>query len=64
MTAAAGMLVLVLHVVLGVALQQAYDFVILSTVLQHYDLDHLQCTKPGDMLGSGDRLAAGRPGTS
>ena len=64
LTALAGMLVLVLHVVLGVALQQAYYIVILSTLLQHYYLDHLQFTKPGDLLGSGDRLLAGRAGAS
>jgi hypothetical protein len=28
--------------------------------LQHYYLDHLQFTKLGDMLGSGDHLLAGR----
>ena len=42
------------------ALQRAYDIVILSTVLQHHDLDHLQSTKLGDLPGSGDRLPAGR----
>ena len=60
LTAVAGMLVLILHAVAGVALQQAYYIVILSTLLQHYYLDHLQFTKLGDMLGSGDRLLAGR----
>ncbi|HWC27966.1 MAG TPA: hypothetical protein VG474_15355 [Solirubrobacteraceae bacterium] len=60
LTAAAGALVLVLHGVFGVALQQAYYIVILSTLLQHYYLDHLQFTKLGDMLGTGDRLLAGR----
>ncbi len=56
------MLVLVLHAVFGVGLQQAYYIVILSTLLQHYYLDHLQFTKLGDVLGSGDRLLAGRTG--
>ena len=56
LTGAAGALVLVIHGVLGVPLQQAYDIVILSTLLQHYYLDHLQFTKLGDMLGQGDRL--------
>ncbi|MBA3747370.1 MAG: hypothetical protein H0W96_07720 [Solirubrobacterales bacterium] len=60
LTAVAGMLVLVLHVVGGVELQKAYYIVILSTLLQHYYLDHLQFTKLGDMLGSGDRLLGGR----
>ena len=60
LTAVAGMLVLVLHGVFGVELQKAYYIVILSTLLQHYYLDHLQFTKLGDMLGSGDRLLAGR----
>lgn len=60
LTAAAGALVLVIHGALGVPLQQAYYIVILSTLLQHYYLDHLQFTKLGDMLGTGDRLLAGR----
>ncbi|MEY2442826.1 MAG: hypothetical protein QOJ46_2252 [bacterium] len=60
LTALAGMLVLVLHGVFGVELQKAYYIVILSTLLQHYYLDHLQFTKLGDMLGTGDRLLAGR----
>ena len=60
LTAAAGVLVLVIHGAFGVPLQQAYYIVILSTLLQHYYLDHLQFTKLGDMLGSGDRLLAGR----
>jgi hypothetical protein len=60
LTAAAGALVLVIHGLFGVPLQQAYYIVILSTLLQHYYLDHLQFTKLGDMLGSGDRLLAGR----
>lgn len=60
LTAVAGMLVVVLHVGFGVQLQKAYYIVILSTLLQHYYLDHLQFTKIGDMLGSGDRLPAGR----
>ena len=60
LTAAAAALVLVIHGVFGVPLQQAYYIVILSTLLQHYYLDHLQFTKLGDILGSGDRLLAGR----
>ena len=63
LTAVAGMLVLVLHGVFGVDLQKAYYIVILSTLLQHYYLDHLQFTKLGDMLGTGDRLLAGRAAT-
>jgi hypothetical protein len=59
LTALAGMLVLVLHSVFGVGLQKAYYIVILSTLLQHYYLDHLQFTKLGDILGTGDRLLAG-----
>ena len=47
---------LVIAGVFGVPLQQAYYIVILSTLLQHYYLDHLQFTKLGDMVGSGDRL--------
>ena len=60
LTLLAGALVLVIHGVFGVPLQQAYYIVILSTLLQHYYLDHLQFTKLGDMLGTGDRLLAGR----
>ncbi len=60
LTAVAAGLVLVIHVVFGVPLQQAYYIVILSTLLQHYYLDHLQFTKLGDVLGTGDRLLAGR----
>jgi len=60
LTAVAGALVLVIHGAFGVPLQKAYYIVILSTLLQHYYLDHLQFTKLGDMLGSGDRLLAGR----
>ncbi len=60
LTAAAGMLVLILHAGFGIELQKAYYIVILSTLLQHYYLDHLQFTKLGDMLGSGDRLLSGR----
>ncbi|MDX6690145.1 MAG: hypothetical protein QOG15_1602 [Solirubrobacteraceae bacterium] len=60
LTALAGSLVLIIHVALGVDLQKAYYIVILSTLLQHYYLDHLQFTKLGDMLGSGDRLLADR----
>jgi hypothetical protein len=60
LTAVAGMLVVLLHVVGGVELQKAYYIVILSTLLQHYYLDHLQFCKLGDMLGTGDRLLAGR----
>jgi hypothetical protein len=60
LTVAAGALVLVIHAAFGVPLQQAYYIVILSTLLQHYFLDHLQFTKLGDILGTGDRLLAGR----
>jgi hypothetical protein len=60
LTAAAALLVLVIHGAFGVPLQQAYYIVILSTLLQHYYLDHLQFTKLGDLLGSGDRLLAAR----
>ena len=60
LTAFAGALVLLIHGAFGVGLQKAYYIVILSTLLQHYYLDHLQFTKLGDMLGSGDRLLAGR----
>jgi hypothetical protein len=60
LTALAGTLVLVIHVAFGVDLQKAYYIVILSTLLQHYYLDHLQFTKLGDMLGSGDRLLSGK----
>jgi hypothetical protein len=59
LTAAAGMLVLLLHTVFSIDLQRAYYIVILSTLLQHYYLDHLQFTKLGDVLGSGERLLAG-----
>ena len=62
LTAVAGMLVLVLHGVFGIDLQKAYYIVILSTLLQHYYLDHLQFTKLGDALGTGDRLLADRVG--
>jgi hypothetical protein len=59
LTAAAGVLVLVIHEIFGVPLQQSYYIVILSTLLQHYYLDHLQFTKLGDVLGTEDRLLAG-----
>ena len=64
LTGVAGMLVLLLHGVFGVELQKAYYIVILSTLLQHYYLDHLQFTKLGDMLGTGDRLLADRAAAS
>jgi hypothetical protein len=64
LTAIAGMLVLAIHGVFGVDLQRAYYIVILSTLLQHYYLDHLQFTKLGDMLGTGERLLAGRVGAA
>jgi hypothetical protein len=60
LTAGAGALVLLVHAVFGVALQQAYYVVILSALLVHYYLDHLQFTKLGDVLGSGDRLLGER----
>ncbi|HEV3001324.1 MAG TPA: hypothetical protein VGW75_11345 [Solirubrobacteraceae bacterium] len=56
LTALAGLLVLVVHFGIGVELQTAYYIVILSTLLQHYYLDHMQFTKLGDMVGTGDRL--------
>ena len=56
LTIIAGALVLLIHGVAGVDLQKAYYIVILSTLLQHYYLDHLQFTKLGDMVGQGDRL--------
>lgn len=59
LTLLAGALVLVVHGLTGVDLQKAYYIVILSTLLQHYYLDHLQFTKLGDMVGQGDRLLAG-----
>jgi hypothetical protein len=62
LTLIAGMLVLAIHGLFGVDLQKAYYIVILSTLLQHYYLDHLQFTKLGDMLGTGERLLAGRVG--
>ncbi len=55
LTAGAGALMLLVHAVFGVALQQAYYIVILSALLQHHYLDHLQLTKLGDLLGSGER---------
>jgi hypothetical protein len=64
LTAIAGMLVLAIHGLFAVDLQKAYYIVILSTLLQHYYLDHLQFTKLGDMLGAGERLLAGRVGTA
>jgi hypothetical protein len=60
LTLAAGALVLLIHGVTGINLQTSYYIVILSTLLQHYYLDHLQFTKLGDMVGSGDRLLGGR----
>ena len=60
LTAIAGTLVLVIHGAFGVDLHKAYYIVILSTLLQHYYLDHLQFTKLGDMLGTGDRLLGGK----
>jgi hypothetical protein len=58
LTAIAGALVLLIHGVFGVSLQTAYYMVILSTLLQHYYLDHLQFTQLGDMVGQGGRLLA------
>src|SRR4029453_6570722 len=55
LTLLAGACVLAIHA-FGVSLQTAYYIVILSTLLQHYYLDHLQFTKLGDMLGQGERL--------
>jgi hypothetical protein len=62
LTLIAGLLVLALHGIGGIELQTAYYIVILSTLLQHYYLDHLQFTKLGDMVGEGDRLLGGRAG--
>ena len=59
LTLFAGLMVLAIHAIGGVALQTSYYIVILSTLLQHYCLDHMQFTKLGDMLGSGDHLLAG-----
>jgi hypothetical protein len=64
LTAAAGMLVLIVHAIFGVDLQRAYYIVILSTLLQHYYLDHLQFTKLGDILGTGDRLLSPSKGAA
>jgi hypothetical protein len=63
LTAIAGMLVLTIHGVFGVDLQKAYYIVILSTLLQHYYLDHLQFCKLGDVLGTSDRLLSARAGS-
>jgi hypothetical protein len=60
LTLLAGALVLLIHASTGIKLQTAYYIVILSTLLQHYYLDHLQFTKLGDLVGTGDRLLAGR----
>ena len=59
LTLFAGLLVLAIHRIGGVELQTSYYIVILSTLLQHYYLDHMQFTKLGDVLGSGDHLLAG-----
>jgi hypothetical protein len=59
LTVIAGALVLAIHAIAGVNLQTAYYIVILSTLLQHPYLDHMQFTKLGDALGTGDRLLAG-----
>src|SRR5688572_10619986 len=56
LTAAAGALVLVITLIPGVSTQKAYYIVILSTLWQHYYLDHLQFTKLGDLTGTGSRL--------
>lgn len=64
LTAIAGMLVLAIHVGFGVDLQKAYYIVILSTLLQHYYLDHLQFSKLGDVLGTGERLLSSRAGAT
>jgi len=60
LTAAAAGLVLVIAGIFGVPLQKAYYIVILSTLLQHHYFDHLQLTRLGDLLGTGDRLVAAR----
>ncbi|MGI8556831.1 MAG: hypothetical protein ACR2ND_00735 [Solirubrobacteraceae bacterium] len=56
LTLFAGSLVLLIHYAGGVALQQAYYMVILSTLLQHYYLDHMQFTKLGDIVGRGSHM--------
>ncbi|HEX2085693.1 MAG TPA: hypothetical protein VHF89_08430, partial [Solirubrobacteraceae bacterium] len=56
LTAMAGLLVLLITLIPGVSTQTAYYIVILSTLWQHYYLDHLQFTKLGDLVGTGDRL--------
>jgi hypothetical protein len=63
-TAIAGMLVLVIQRAFGVDLQRACHIVILSTLLQHDDLDHLQLSRLGDLPGTGDRLPSGRAGAA
>src|SRR3712207_779639 len=60
LTAAAGLLVLAIHGIGGVELQTAYYIVILSTLWQHYYLDHLQFTKLGDLVGTGENRLLGR----
>lgn len=57
-TLVAGLAVVGIHTLTGLDWQKSYYIVILSTLLQHYYLDHLQFTKLGDALGSGKRLIA------
>ena len=63
LTAAAGALVLVITLIPGVSTQKAYYIVILSTLWQHYYLDHLQFTKLGDLVGSTENRLLGRATT-
>jgi len=56
LTLFAGSLVLLIHYAGGVSLQKSYYIVILSTLLQHYYLDHMQFTKRGDMVGRGSHM--------
>jgi hypothetical protein len=50
----------VINPTFGVSLQPAPEIVILSLLPVHHDLDHRQFTTLGPMLGTGDRLLAGR----
>ncbi|HEV7918120.1 MAG TPA: hypothetical protein VGO97_00970 [Solirubrobacterales bacterium] len=63
-TVCAGLAVVAIHTITGLDWQKSYYVVILSTLLQHYYLDHLQFTKLGDALGHGDRLIAPEPARS
>lgn len=56
LTLIAGTLVLAIHFAGAVSLQKAYYIVILSTLLQHYYIDHMQFTKLGDIVGRGEHM--------